>query len=86
MRCRRTFENKSGPPDAALFAPQLLLDVAIYNLSKVVLGPNDRVPLLQNIELNKPEAASSAFLKRRVPVFVDGPFGERYGVHVAFSV
>ena len=37
------------PTEAALLVSQLFLDVVVNGLRKVVLGSNDRIPLLQNI-------------------------------------
>lgn len=58
-----------------LLAPQLLFDAVIYCLGKVVLRSKDRVTLIQNILLDKPQTALSGLLWRHVPVFVDSPFG-----------
>lgn len=59
-----------------LFAPELLLDVVVYGLGKVVLSADDRISLLQNVKLEQAQAALSGLLQRHLKVLIDRPLSQ----------
>jgi hypothetical protein len=68
-----------------IFFHELLLDVIIHGITKITMTTQDSIALIQNVLLQKLQAARPGLGWCRIAIFINDPLCQRDFVYIALS-
>jgi hypothetical protein len=73
--------TRKPPADRPVLACQFLFDMGVHGVGKIAMISRNSIALVDDVLLYEPQSALSGLSGGRVPVFVNGPFGQGNAVY-----